>query len=249
MRRDLTKLTALAGQVRDIAAKREKPKGGRWYDIKNGTGDTASVYLYGVIGEDFYGEGNGSADFAQELAAITANRVDLFVNSEGGQVFEGVAIHSAIASFPGTVTGKVTGLAASAASFILMACDRVEMAKGAKMMIHDAATGFAMASGNADDLRAFAQEVITTADLLDAMSDTIAEMYADRAGGTVAGWRQTMKAETWYSATQAIEAKLADAVIGEETPAAPAAGKQATAAEDAYDFSALQAALLEVFHA
>jgi ATP-dependent protease ClpP protease subunit len=246
---DLSKLTALAEQVRAHATKprNARPEHGKWWRITNAGGDVASVYLYGVIGGDMWGEGNTAADFANELAAVTAPRLNLHINSEGGQVFEGIAIHSAIAAFPGTVTAKIDGLAASAASFIAMACDRIEMAKPAKMMIHDAATGFAMGTGNAADLRQFAQEVLDTADLLDEMSDTIAEIYATRAGGTVAQWRDVMRAETWYSAQTAVAAGLADGVIGAdpETPAAPA-GAQADAV---YDYAALSATLMEVFRA
>jgi ATP-dependent protease ClpP protease subunit len=80
----------------------------------------------------------------------------------------------------------------------------VEIAKGARMMIHDAQL---VAIGGPADLREFA-------DLADAVSDDIAGIYEDRAGGSVASWRKAMGATTWYSAQEAVDAKLADRVTG-----------------------------------
>jgi ATP-dependent protease ClpP protease subunit len=88
-----------------------------------------------------------------------------------------------------------------------MAGDTIAMQKPAKMMIHDA-SGIVL--GNAADMQAMA-------DLLDELSDTIAGIYADRAGGTAATWRDAMKAETWYSAAAAVEAGLADRVANDTT--------------------------------
>lgn len=245
--RDLSKLVALADQVRAVAHKREQQRPrGQWWKIKNAASDRASVYLYGLIGEDFWGDGNSAAEFASELNTITAPNIDLHINSEGGQVFEGIAIHSAIAQHPAHVTAMIDGLAASAASFIAMAADRIEMAKAAKMMIHDAATGFAMAAGNADQLRTFAKEVLDTADLLDEMSDTIADMYTDRAGGTREQWRNTMRAEKWYSSQEAVDAGLADGIIGavKEASAAPV---EPVPVEDYIDVESILATLKEAF--
>jgi ATP-dependent protease ClpP protease subunit len=242
--RDLKRLTALAGQVRSKALKREH--GGphaKWYRIENATDKTANVYLYGEIGADFWGDGTSSSDFVNELSGVTAGKVNLHVNSPGGQVFEGIAMHTAIAEHPARFTGKVDGLAASAASFILMACDEIQMAKSSKMMIHDAATGFAMASGNAEMLREFAQEVLDTAALLDEMSDTIADLYDDKAGGGRAKWRNIMRAETWYSAAQAVDAGLADGIIGEAQTDGSPTPATATEVEDEFDMSALLAAM------
>jgi ATP-dependent protease ClpP protease subunit len=214
---DLKRLTALAGQLAQKAEKRaHRPENGRWYRITNATSEKAAVYLYGQIGMDWWGEGNSAAQFAQDMQAITAREIELHVNSEGGQVFEGIAIHTTIAEHPAAVTGIVDGLAASAASFILMACDTVKMARAAKMMIHDAGTGFAVAQGNAAELREFAQEVLDTADLLDELSDTIADLYAEKAGGTRGDWRDIMRAERWYSAADAVKAGLADEIIGQD---------------------------------
>lgn len=246
--RDLKRLTALAGQVRQKAQKRvHNGPHQRWYRIENASDETANVWLYGEIGSDFWGDGTSAAEFVADLNAVTAGAINLHVNSPGGQVFEGIAMHTAISEHPAVVTGKVDGMAASAASFILMACDTVEMAKSAKMMIHDAATGFAMASGNADELRSFAAEVVETADLLDEISDTIADLYMDKAGGDRAQWRATMRAETWYSAAAAVEAGLADGIIGAGQDS-PTPAQSNTQAEDELDMDSLLATLKEAWN-
>jgi ClpP class serine protease len=117
-------------------------------------------------------------------------------------VFDGIAIHNALANHKAQVNVTVDGVAASIASVIAMAGDTVTMARGSQMMIHE---GHTVAVGAAADMRA-------QADLLDTVSDTIASFYAGRAGGDVPMWRNRMRKETWYSAEEAVKAGLADAV-------------------------------------
>lgn len=139
-------------------------------------------------------------DFVDELLGIDADTIDLHVNSPGGDVFDGVAIMNAVADHPATVNVIVDGLAASAASYIALAGDSVKMNRGSQMMIHDA---LGLCVGNAADMAQMKT-------LLDRISDTIAGLYADKAGGTVEAWRDLMRAETWYSASEAVDAGLAD---------------------------------------
>lgn len=189
-----------------------------WYRIANAGGDTASVYLYDEIGWF----GTTAQGFADVLNAITTPRIDLHINSPGGDVFDGLAIHSCLRNHPARVTTYVDGLAASAASFIALAGDRVVMARNAIMMIHDA---WGLAIGNAADMRQLA-------DLLDKLSDNIADIYARRTGGTVAQWREQMLAETWYTGAEAVAAGLAD-----ETTDPDPALDDAMTATDRWDLS------------
>jgi ATP-dependent protease ClpP protease subunit len=201
-----------AWTARDI--RNLKTKGNRsWYEIKNQTDGPTQVMLYDEIG----GWGVYARDFLMERSAIEGP-VDLHISSEGGEVFEGVAIYQAIKQ-RGGVTVYVDSLAASIASVIAMGADRVVMGKNATMMIHDAA-GLAM--GDAKTLR-------DLADLLDKTSDNIASIYAEKAGGTPENWRTTMRGERWYSAQEAVDAGLADAILGAETTASAkaSAGPQA----------------------
>jgi ATP-dependent Clp endopeptidase proteolytic subunit ClpP len=198
----------LAARLR-IARPVAQLKQGRrdWYRIDNATADTATVHIYDEIG--FWGI--TAADFAGELAAVTAAQIDLHINSPGGEVFDGVAIFNSLQQHPASVTVYVDGLAASAASFIAQAGDRRVMARNATMMIHD---GAGLCIGNAGDLRQLA-------DLLDKISNNIADIYAQRAGGDVADWRAAMLAETWYTAAEAVAAGLADEVAQAPARTAP----------------------------
>lgn len=173
-----------------------------WYRITNtvdeGGSPTASVHIYGDIGS----WGITAASFVEELKAVDAAEIHLFVNSPGGEVFDGLAIHNALRSHRARVMVQVDSLAASIASVIAMAGDRIVMSPHSQMMIHDAQ---GVSCGNPEELREYA-------DFLDRQSDNIAAVYAERAGGTKAQWRKRMQAETWYFADEAVEAGLADEV-------------------------------------
>lgn len=204
------RLTALVEQARAIARPPRRPAGD-WFRME-AAGDRAEVRIYGVIGSDWDADDVTAGAFVDQLRGITAKTIDLHINSPGGLVFDGIAIYSALLNHPATVNVTVDGLAASAASFVAMAGDTVAIEKPAKMMIHDAA---GLVLGNAADMRQMA-------DLLDELSDTIAGIYADRSGTAVAGWRDAMRAETWYGARQAVKAGLADRVANDtDTDSAP----------------------------
>lgn len=175
----------------------------RWYDVtRAAVGDKATIRIYGDIGESWWDDSAVSADsFAKDLDEIgPVGQIELHINSPGGVAFDGVTILNLLRDHPATVTVYVDGLAASAASIIAMAGDEVVMGRGAQMMIHDASI---FSWGNADQLR-------KDAELLDSLSTSMAEVYAERAGGTAGSWRDTMRAETWYTASEAVEAGLAD---------------------------------------
>jgi ATP-dependent protease ClpP protease subunit len=176
-------------------ARKEVPRS--WYGITN-KADSAQVHIYAEIGA----WGITADAMCKELSALDAKAIDVRINSPGGDVFDGIAIHNALASHPATINVHVDGVAASIASVIAMAGDKVTMARGSQMMIHE---GHTVAVGAAADMR-------KQADLLDTVSDTIARFYAERAGGTVGDWRNRMRCETWYSAEEAVQAGLADEV-------------------------------------
>lgn len=172
--------------------------GRSWYRIENKAGSETEVYLYDEIGM----WGVSAADFVNELKAVTSKRITLRLNSPGGEIFDGIAIYNALLTHAAEITVHIDGLAASAASFIAQAGDKVIIDRHAQMMIHD---GQGICVGDSRDMRALA-------DLLDRSSDNIASIYAERAGGTVTAWRDRMREETWYSAQEAVDAGLADEV-------------------------------------
>lgn len=187
------------------ADEKDKP----WYSIapamkaKDSDETVAEVMIYDAIGGWF---GISAQDFVKELMAVDADRIKLLINSPGGDVFDGVAIYNALKMHKAAVTVHVTGLAASAASFIAQAGDEVIMHKGSMMMIHDAS---AMAWGDEAIM-------LETAEILSKISNNIAGIYAMRAGGKESAWREIMREEMWYSADEAVTAKLADSVAEDE---------------------------------
>ncbi|MEV0618550.1 head maturation protease, ClpP-related [Nonomuraea sp. NPDC050404] len=179
---------------------------GRWYELKNLAADVAEVSIYDEIGA----WGVTASEFCRDLQGVTARTLELHINSPGGDVWDGLAILNSLRQHPATVNVTIDGLAASAASFIAMAGDTVVMAPQSMFMIHEAS---GLVIGNSQDMADMAA-------LLDKASANIAQVYAQRAGGDVEDWRAAMRAETWYSDREAVEAGLADAVLGEAEPQA-----------------------------
>lgn len=193
-----------------LEQRRARPAAREWYRIEAAEGSsTATVHIYDEIGL----WGTSARDFAAELRAIDATAIELHLNSPGGDAFDGLAIYNSLRDHPATVTVVVDGLAASAASVIAMAGDVVKMNVGAQMMIHEAS---GVVIGNAGDMADFAT-------VLDKASDSLAATYVAKAGGTLAEWREVMRAETWYTAAEAVEAGLADEAVTGAEPAAEAA--------------------------
>lgn len=160
------------------------------------TGET-SFYVYGMIGL----EDDQAENFVREVRA-TQGPINLFINSLGGFVYDAVSMYDVLINSTSKVHVKISGLAASAASFLAMAGDTVEIAEAGRMMIHDAQ---GIGIGSPADLREYA-------DLMDSVSNDIAGIYAKRAGGKPTAWRSAMTATTWYNSYQAVDSKLADSV-------------------------------------
>jgi ATP-dependent Clp endopeptidase proteolytic subunit ClpP len=173
-------------------------------------GAVATLRIFDVI--DSWGGPFGIS--AKEVAAAldemgpSVTEIDLHLNSPGGEALEGIAILNLLRAHPARITATVDGMAASAASFLAVGADQTIMARNSQMMIHDA---WGLVVGNATDMRELAG-------VLDKLSDNIASIYAEKAGGTTEQWREAMQAETWYLADEAVTAGLADSVIAAEEP-------------------------------
>jgi ATP-dependent Clp protease, protease subunit len=146
-----------------------------------------------------------SGNFTGEITNCienAADTLDIEIHSPGGSVLDGYRLYAAIKDLRARgvyVTANVT-LAASMASVIAMAADRIHMRKGARMMIHEAS---AATMGDADTHR-------NRADLLESISDEIAGIYANRTGIPQDEIRESMKKETWMDGKQAVALKFAD---------------------------------------
>lgn len=174
-----------------------------WFRIKAQADGPTQVMIYDEVG--FFGV--TAQDFIDEVKQVTGP-IDLHLNSPGGEVWDGIAIHSFLAN-RGGVTTYIDALAASIASVIAMAGEQIVMGRNASLMIHD---GWGLVIGNAADMR-------EQAELLERVSDNIASIYADRTGKPKDDWRKAMLAETWYIGQEAVDAGLADRMA--DPPAKP----------------------------
>lgn len=164
---------------------------------------SAELWLYGVVGGYWWGFNDKTV--ADQLRGLNVDRITVRLNSPGGDAIQGVAIGNLFRNHKARVTVVVDGLAASAASIIAIAGDEVVMSPGSQMMVHDP---WFFTMGNAKELR-------QDADFLDKQGANLAGVYALRGNGTAAEWRDAMTAEpdgTWYTADEAVAAKLADRV-------------------------------------
>lgn len=183
-----------------------------------------TLYIYGAIGEEW--DGLTDRQIAAQLDEFGDGPLTVRINSPGGVAYEGLAIYNLLKEREPNVI--VDGLAASAASVIAMAGKDITMSTGSNMMIHDA---WGLAIGNAVEMRQMA-------DTLDTLSDSLAEVYAERMGDHEQA-RELMRAETWFNAQGAVDAGFASSVAGKsEKP--PKNAVEILAAMGCKGFSALQ---------
>lgn len=165
----------------------------------------AEIFIYSDIGYDWWEDKSTAQLFAEELKNLgDVSSIDLHINSNGGDVFDGQAIHTLIKSHKGFVTAYIDGLAASIATVIAMGADKVIMPKNAMMMIHNAWTGL---YGNANDLRKMADD-------LDHINDTIVNTYLAKVKDKTdeATIRELMDKESWLNAEECLSLGLCDEV-------------------------------------
>jgi ATP-dependent protease ClpP protease subunit len=188
----------------------------QWYTIRAkagvqaGTADAAraaaaEILIYGDIGESWYGDTIAASNFVREVAALDVDQMTVRINSYGGSVTDGIAIHNSLKRHKAHVTTVVDGIAASISSLIAMAGDTVEMAENAQLMLHAPWGGMA---GNSAAHRDFA-------DMLDSWADAMSTTYAAKTGTDKAEMLALLTdgKDHWYTAGQALEAKFVDAVI------------------------------------
>lgn len=198
-----------ADRVRALAEGTPHPVAFSYWDdpelltVDSGSG-VFEIHFNDMIDDWF---GISSAMIVEALIVADGRDVLVHLNSPGGLVTEGLSIHSTFKQYGGKVTMRVEGLAASAASFVMLAADEILIEPNAMIMIHDALN---VTVGPASEHR-------KTADLLDKVSNNIASMYAAKAGTEAGQWREAMLAETWYIGTEAVDAGLVDSVTDTDT--------------------------------
>ena len=179
------------------------------------------IYVYGSIGDSWYDDAAMTAHrFAYLMQQAGGEDVTVHVNSGGGDVFDANAMAEVIRSYKGRVTASIEGLAASAASYFALTADEVVMNPSALLMIHNP---WGRCQGGSEDMR-------STADMLDKVRGTIVGQYVRKTGDTEEHIRELMDAETWFDASEALEAGFVDSL----TDAAPIAACVSEGAIDQY---------------
>lgn len=162
-----------------------------------------TLFLNGMISDEtWYGDEVTPQLFKDELNAGNGN-ITVWINSPGGDVFAAAQIYNMLRDYKGSVTVKIDGIAASAASVIAMAGDKVCVSPVAMMMIHNPAT---MAMGEAKDM----QKAIT---MLNEVKESILNAYEFKTGLTRARLSHMMDDETWFNAKKAVELGFADKIL------------------------------------
>ena len=162
-----------------------------------------TLFLNGMISDEtWYGDEVTPQLFKDELNAGNGN-ITVWINSPGGDVFAAAQIYNMLRDYKGSVTVKIDGIAASAASVIAMAGDMVCVSPVAMMMIHNPAT---MAMGETRDM----QKAIA---MLNEVKESILNAYEFKTGLTRAKLSHMMDDETWFNAKKAVELGFADKIL------------------------------------
>lgn len=177
--------------------------------------DAVEIHLYDAIGLDpWTGTGIDPNAVSKEIAAAKgASELVVRISSPGGSVFDGLNIYNAIRAFNGKRTVYVDGVAASIASIIALAGDRVITNDGAMWMVHDPWGGL-FAMGTADEIEDSARKTVNA---LRKVRENLVDIYVRQTGKPVSQVSEWMTAETWMTAKEALAAGLTDEVEQDST--------------------------------
>lgn len=171
------------------------------------------LLLYGDIGQYYSWSGISLDGVVSALAGKSADTIEVFINSYGGDMFESIAIKNYLIRRPEKIITYVDGIAASGGSLIAMAGDEIIMPKDAQLMIHNPWT---IAAGNADDFRKLADE-------MDKANTSIQETYLTHFNDSREKLGELLAAESWLTAEEALAYGLATGLTDASEPAEPPA--------------------------
>ena len=192
------------------------------WEIKQAADDVIELYIYGDVEDGKFDfetftvkkSENSAEHFREELRKYpNAKRINLYINSYGGSVFEGTAIYNQLKRHPAEKVVYIDGFACSIASVIAMAGDKVVMPKSAMMMIHNA---WMVAIGDSTELR-------KAADDLDQINKGNRQAYLEKATNlTEEKLVELLNAETWLTAEDCMAIGFADEYTDKEIDTAEA---------------------------
>lgn len=171
------------------------------YEFTN-EAESISLKLYDTIGDDGWGGGITTAQIEEQLNDNGNKPLNIYINSYGGEVFEGFAIYNMLKRYSGYKTVYVDGIAASIASVIAMCGDKIVMNEASMMMIHNAS---GVCIGNAEEM----QKVVNA---LEQMNEVIRDVYIARTGLSNEKLEELMNNETFMSAKDCVELGFADEI-------------------------------------
>lgn len=176
-----------------------------WYKVSAESDEEADILLYDYIGWPY----NDAGEFVRAISELTQKKIIVRINSPGGDVWDASAIHNAIRAHPSKPITRIESLAASAASYIAVAGFQKQAYKNTMMMIHEP---WVFSFGNQFELRELA-------DLLEQISGTMIEMYADNTNVGKRELREMLKSETWMNAKKMKEKGFIDTILEAGKPA------------------------------
>lgn len=184
----------------------------KFWQVKNEVNGNSEILLYGPIaGESsWWGDEVTPRSFAEDLESLGGKDVTVRINSGGGDVFAAHAIHNQLVAYKGRVTVVIDGLAASAATIIAVAGDRIIMPANALFMIHNPAIGLSDYYG--------ADELLKTAEALNTIKGSIVAAYRKRCKASAEELAAMMDAETWMGAAECLEKGFVDEIQGSVSP-------------------------------
>ena len=174
----------------------------------NKSAESADIFIYGEIAsEKLFDTDVTAKSFLEDLKSFGGSDVTLHINSGGGCCFNALAIYNTIKQYSGAVNVSIEGLCASAATIIAMGGSKITIAANSLMMIHNPSVGLA---GYFDE-----NDIGKVANSLSAVKSTLIQTYQARTGKSESELAKLLSAETWFTASEAVENGFADEILGE----------------------------------
>ncbi len=174
--------------------------------VKNEDTSKPQIFIQGFIGSSWFFEGNTDTGIKRMLDSLgDKEEIDVVINSNGGDVFQGIAIGNLLKANKAKINVIINGIAASAASIIAMAGDTIQIYSNAQLMIHRAST---WEEGNVDDFRRIA-------DQLESIDKSVKASYKKRFNGTDEELQKLLVDETFMDAETALNYGLVDEIVDE----------------------------------
>lgn len=177
--------------------------GAPWYSVKatrtvkaaDAEATVTDIWIYDVIGDDWWDPSLTAKEFCQMLAALETDEIVLHMASPGGSVADGIAIYNALISHPAKITARIEGWTCSIATVVALAAEHIVMFDNVYFMIHNP---WSIAVGNAEDMRGMAE-------FLDMVGQTMVQIYMSRCSKSEEDLQAALNAETYMTSEMATE--------------------------------------------